>query len=52
MLVNMKEFETNSFLEDYHMTCFGKTKQKLRKSVAELIDLVPCNWRQNKQLKL
>ena len=40
MLVNMKKFETNSFLEYYHVTCIGKTKPKLRRSVTELIDLI------------
>ena len=34
MLMNMEKFETNSFLEKYHLTCIGKTKQKLRRSVS------------------
>ena len=36
MLVNMKRFETNSFLANYQLTCIGKTKLTRAKKV--------CYW--------
>ena len=34
MLVNMKKFETNSFLANYQLTCIGKTKLTRAKTVS------------------
>ena len=48
MLVNMKKFETNSFLANYQLTCIGKTKLTRAKKVcywAHWVSALTCNWR-------
>ena len=53
MLVNITElFETNSFLSGVLSLDLHRENKTEAKKVCLLIDLVPCNWRQNKQLKL
>ena len=51
MLVNIKLFETNSFLSGVLSLDLHRENKTEAKKVCLLIDLVPCNWRQNKQLK-
>ena len=52
MLVNIKIFETNTQFSGVLSLDLHRENKKEAKKVCLLIDLAPCNWKQNKQLNL